>query len=318
MRLHNIIIALAVCAMTVMSADSLAQSGGANGRIAEEEKNGRIAEEKKNGRIAEEEKNGRIAEEKKNERIAEENDSFFESTAKQKFPAFGMFKENYIAGGWTIKDETDKHHFNVRYQTSWQFRLGRFENIDILASYTQTGIWMPFDKSSPMIETAFNPALIGYWYYSREWDFYAGIEHRSNGGKGNTSRSENTAHIGAIYSPSEHWQFGGKIWYGYTQRVRGYDWWRYRGVCSAWATYRSLDNRFSITALVNPSHHFCNYNWEITSYYRLTSKGTFLLSLFAQYRQGYMETMVNFPTYESHLRFGLSLELANGRSNQVR
>ena len=245
-------------------------------------------------------------------------DEYYQTTQKQKFPAFGMFKENYVAGGQSFKTAQGNHHFSVRYQTSWEVRLWRWEKVDLLATYTQSGIWMPFDKSSPIIETAFNPALVAYWYFSPEWDFYAGVQHRSNGEKGTFSRSENLAYIAAIYSLGEHWRFGGKLWAGYNQRVRGYDWWRYRGYCSAWATYKSLDNRFSITALVNPSHTFRNYNLEISSYYRIFDNGSFLLSIFAQYRQGYMETMAYFSKWENHLRVGFSLELANGSNISIR
>ena len=51
--------------------------------------------------------------------------------------------------------------------------------------------------------------------------------------------------------------------------------------------------------------------------YRLSDKGTFLPSIFAQYRQGYCETLKNFNTYEAHFRVGFALELKHGYNSSI-
>ena len=248
------------------------------------------------------------------------DDSYYLSNKRERFPVFGIYKENYIVTGASTSEHRSfsKYTTDVRFQTSWALRISQLKKVDLLATYTQQGIWLAYQKSSPMKENVFNPSFVVYWYLNPKTDILFGIEHRSNGDIGVGSRSENLIYSSVIYSPVENWTFGTSAWLGYYQKVRGFQWFRYYGYCKAWAIYRTDDKRLSFSLLVNPSHLFRNYNIEFNSYYRLSDSGTFLPSIFIQYRQGYGETMTEFYRYSSHIRIGFSLELKNGYNSVVR
>ena len=230
------------------------------------------------------------------------DDSFYEQTQRQRFPVFGMFKETYFVTGIPANTSSiDKHNADVRFQVSLALRVARIDNVDILGTYTETGVWHVYDTSSPLVENAFNPGLCVYWYVNPKLDMMFGGDHMSNGYINERSRSVNKAFVGAIYSPDEHLSLGGKVWYGYYEHIPGLThYFIRRGYMAAWATYKAFGNRLNFTALVNPSNKFKNYNLEFNLSYRLSDKGTFLPAVFAQFRSGYCETLLNFNKYESH------------------
>lgn len=247
------------------------------------------------------------------------DDSFYEQTQRQRFPVFGMFKETYFITGIPANTSSiDKHNADVRFQVSLALRVARIDNVDILGTYTETGVWHVYDTSSPLVENAFNPGLCVYWYVNPKLDMMFGGDHMSNGYINERSRSVNKAFVGAIYSPDEHLSLGGKVWYGYYEHIPGLThYFIRRGYMAAWATYKAFGNRLNFTALVNPSNKFKNYNLEFNLSYRLSDKGTFLPAVFAQFRSGYCETLVNFNKYESHFRVGFSLELKHGYNSSI-
>lgn len=247
------------------------------------------------------------------------DDSFYENTQRQRFPVFGQFRETYFVTGIpTDGSDVNKHNADVRFQVSLALRIARIDNVDILGYYTETGVWNVYDKSSPLVENAFNPGLCAYWYVNPHLDLLFGISHQSNGYVNERSRSVNTAFAEALYSPEKHLTLGGKLWYGYYEHIPGLPhFFKRRGFCDLWATYKAFENRLNITALVNPSNKFKNYNLELNLSYRLSNKGAFLPAVFLQYRQGYCETLLNFNKYESHIRAGFALELKHGYNSSI-
>ncbi len=254
------------------------------------------------------------------EEAAIPDESFYEQTQRQRFPVFGQFRETYFITGIPANTtNVDKHNADVRFQVSLALRLARFGNVDLLGNYTETGVWNVYDKSSPLVENAFSPGLCAYWYVNPKLDLLMGISHKSNGYINERSRSINTAYVEAIYSPVKELMVGGKAWYGYYEHVPGLPhFFKKRGFFQVWATAKALDNRLNFTALVNPSNSFKNCNLEFNLSYRLSEKGSFLPSLFIQYRSGYCETLVNFYKYESHIRAGFAMELKHGYNSSIR
>ena len=244
---------------------------------------------------------------------------FYDQAERQKFPVFGQFKETYFITGIPANTTSvDKHNADIRFQVSLALRVARIENVDILGTYTENGVWNVYDTSSPLVENAFNPGLCAYWYVNPKLDMLFGISHQSNGKVLGDSRSVNTAYVEAIYSPEKHLMLGGKAWYGYYEHIPGLPhFFKRRGFLEVWATAKALDNRLNFTALVNPSNTFKNYNLEFNLSYRLSNKGSFLPAVFVQFRSGYCETLVNFNRYESHFRVGFALELKHGYNSSI-
>ena len=106
------------------------------------------------------------------------DDSFYEQTQRQRFPVFGMFKETYFVTGIPANTSSiDKHNADVRFQVSLALRVARIDNVDILGTYTETGVWHVYDTSSPLVENAFNPGLCVYWYVNPKLDMMFGLGH---------------------------------------------------------------------------------------------------------------------------------------------
>ena len=242
---------------------------------------------------------------------AQQDEPYYDSPQKEKLPLFGLFRETYAATGFSPMHDLNKHTADVRIQLSLALRLWRMsDDVDLLGTYTQKCIWNAYDVSSPLLETSYNPGVAIAWYLNPKVDMIFEFGHESNGKINNDSRSINLFSAQAIYTPQKNLQFGGKVWYGWCERTDGQKkFMRYRGVMQGWATVRTSDNRLSFTASVNPSHWFRNYNWEFSAYYRLSNKGSFLPSLFVQYRMGYVETLLEYWRYQSFIRAGFALEL---------
>lgn len=252
------------------------------------------------------------------EEAAIPDDSYYEQESRQRFPVLGQFKETYFITGIPTTSSVNKHNADVRFQVSLALRVARIDNVDILGTYTETGVWNVYDTSSPLVENAFNPGFCIYWYVNPKLDMMFGGDHMSNGYVNERSRSVNTAYVGAVYSPYRNLSLGGKAWYGYYEHIPGLThYFIRRGYFQVWATFKALDNRLNFTALVNPTNTFKNYNLEFNLSYRLSNKGTFLPAVFAQYRQGYCETLLNFNKYESHVRVGFALELKHGYNSSI-
>ena len=252
------------------------------------------------------------------EAVLESDDNFYTETQRQKFPVFGMFRQTYFVTGIPTNMRANKHNTDVRFQLSIAVRLARKDNVDILGTYTERAVWHLYDKSSPIVENVFNPGICVYWYNNPKCDFMFGLSHESNGYAYSESRSANTIYAGALYTVSQSLTLGTKVWIGYCEKLKTMpSWFKKRGYMEFWTTYKALDNRVRLTALVNPSNYFKNYNVECSASYRLSAKGTFLPALFVHYRHGYCETMVDYHIYQSFLRIGLALELKNGYNSSI-
>ena len=74
-----------------------------------------------------------------------------------------------------------------------------------------------------------------------------------------------------------------------------------------WGTFHTRDERFSVTALVNPTLTFARYNVQMEASWRMAKRGDWLPALFVQYSYGYGETMIDYNRRASKIRLGISL-----------
>ena len=81
----------------------------------------------------------------------------------------------------------------------------------------------------------------------------------------------------------------------------------YRGIMQLWGTFRTRNDRFAVTALVNPTITFARYNVQMEASWRMAKRGDWLPALFVQYCYGYGETMIDYNRRASKIRIGISL-----------
>ena len=177
--------------------------------------------------------------------------------SRSQYPVLGLWKQNYIATGFATNKPVSQYSSDVKFQLSLALRLWSINGkVDFLATYSQRSIWDIYQESCPFRETAYNPGFWVAWQTNEKVRLLFGIEHESNGLNDTTSRSFNYATAACLYEALPHWRFGARAWYGYYDRDNINRYFRYRGVMQVWGTFHTLNDRFSITALVNPTVTF--------------------------------------------------------------
>ena len=236
------------------------------------------------------------------------------STPKSRYPVIGMWKQNYIATGFATNRPVSKYTSDIKFQLSVAMRLWSVKGkVDIFATYTQRSLWDIYQESCPFRENTYNPGVWVAWQTGEKVRLLFGLEHESNGLYGEQTRSFNYATVACLYEPFEHWSFGARAWYGYYDRDTISHYFRYRGVMQLWGTFHTRNDRFSVTALVNPTVTFAKYNVQVEASWRMAKRGDWLPSLFVQYNYGYGETMIDYNKRHSKIRIGISL--MNNRLN---
>ncbi|MBR6655868.1 MAG: phospholipase A [Alistipes sp.] len=227
---------------------------------------------------------------------------------KSRYPVIGMWKQNYIATGFATNQPVSKFSSDIKFQLSLALRLWNIKGkVDILTTYSQRSIWNVYQESCPFLETAYNPGLWVAWQTNEKVRLLFGIEHESNGLDGDKSRSFNYATVACLYEPHPNWILGARAWYGYYGREHISRYYHYRGVMQLWGTFHTRNDRFSVTALVNPTVTFTRYNLQVEAAWRMAKRGDWIPSIFVQYCYGYGETMIDYNRRTSKIRLGISL-----------
>ena len=233
---------------------------------------------------------------------------------KSEYPTLGLWKHNYIATGFATNAPVTQYTSDVKFQLSLALHLWNIKDkIDIFATYSQRSIWDIYQESCPFRETAYNPGFWIAWRVNPQIRMLFGVEHESNGLNGALSRSFNYATAACLYEPLSHWRFGVRAWYGFYDRENINHYFHYRGVMQLWGTFHTKNDRFQVTALVNPTVTFKQYNVQVEASWRMAKRGDWLPSLFVQYCYGYGETMIDYNRRASKIRLGVSL--TNSRLN---
>lgn len=241
--------------------------------------------------------------------VVAQGDKHIQTKPKSKsiYPTFGLWRNSYFATGISTNQAVSQYSADAKFQISFAVRLWNIKGkADIFLAYTQHSVWDIYQKSCPFRETAYNPGIWAAWQVDRKVRLLFGIEHESNGMADTNSRSFNYATAAAIYDAYPRWRFGGRVWYGYYDRDNIDDYFRYRGLFQLWATYHTLNDRFSVTALINPSNQFRNCNVQVEASWRLAKRGDWLPALYIQYMSGYGDTMLDYNRYASKIRIGIS------------
>lgn len=215
---------------------------------------------------------------------------------------------------------------NARFQISFKYRL--FNPVDasrpawydhFYLGYTQTSLWDLASDSLPFIDTSYNPSL--FWKrdvlaesQNQRWflGLTTGVEHKSNGRDGTSSRSINDVFV----QPEFNHRFGGGSTLTFAPRIKGYfksegkdnpDIIDYLGYVD-WNLRWAQDNGLTVAALYRQGKKGraagqLDVSWPL--------KRTFLNMngyVHLQYFQGYGETLLGYRERSSpQVRVGLSL-----------
>lgn len=229
-------------------------------------------------------------------------------------PSFGMYKDNYIVTGTELFHRTDKWNSDAKFQVSIRQRLTNSVlpfKTHIFLTYTQKAFWDIYRESFPFRDLNFNPT-IGIGRPLVHNNRLLGLidmqfEHESNGKDQDASRSWNKVSFNAILIFRDRWIFQSKMWIPIVDGNENRDIVSYAGYGLFALTYSSLKKKYNVSCvLTKRSAGFFNANITMNFSVRLFNNED--IYLFAEYYDGYGESMLDYKEYRRRIRGGISLK----------
>lgn len=226
-------------------------------------------------------------------------------------PYFGLYKDNYFLVGTTPFKKPTPYNSDVKFQISLGIRLTDAVlpwHTFLFLMYTQKTFWNVFQESLPMGDINFNPGIgISKPFFNK--NRYVGkitllLEHESNGRDGPESRSWNRISFSGSTVIDQWLMVHAKIWIPIIDGENNRDILKYCGLYQSGVVISTPDKKFcfSLTWVKRLGWNL-NFNtiWEFT--WRVHKKSN--LNLFAQYYNGYGESLIDYNVFHSMLRVGL-------------
>ncbi len=198
----------------------------------------------------------------------------------------------------------------IKFQVSFQMPLatGLFGgNTDLLFAYTGVAWWQLFNSpaDNPFRETNYEPEvflrgyprtnIMGLDFIS--WEF--GINHQSNGQSGALSRGWDRLIGGTAVDITDDLVIGARAWHIYRRQDTNKDLYRYMGYGDIGVGW--VPNRHTFTLMYRPATEGdavqLTWSYPITRYLRV----------YAQYWNGYGETLIDYDVRTKRWGIGVSL-----------
>jgi Outer membrane phospholipase A len=227
-------------------------------------------------------------------------------------PYFGMFKDNYIISGIPTNKSITRNTADAKYQVSIRHRLTKSVlpfNSFLMLTYTQKCFWDIYADSAPFGDMNFNPGLtlgkaIILDNKLRGMASFA-FEHESNGKDSINSRSWNYFVLSGAYYFNANISAQGKLWAGWYGGSNK-DLYKYRGFSMFAFNYRTTNDKWWFSAVVNPGLKFGRINTQVEINYKVNSKQN--QYLFLQWFNGYAEGLYDYDKYTSAVRVGICIK----------
>lgn len=226
-------------------------------------------------------------------------------------PYFGLYKDNYFTVGTTIGKKPTATNSDVKFQISLAIRLTNATlpwHTYLFLMYTQKTFWNVFEKSLPMHDMNFNPG-IGWTKPFFSKDRYVGkmtllVEHESNGRDSIQSRSWNRVSLCGSVLVNEWLMVHGKVWIPIIDSGNNRDILKYCGIFQTGVVVTTPNKKFQVgLTLVKRRGWNLNFNTIAEATWHINPKTN--LNLFAQYYNGYGESLLDYNQFQSRLRVGI-------------
>lgn len=226
-------------------------------------------------------------------------------------PYFGLYKDNYFTVGTSLFHVPTSKNSDVKFQISLAIRLTDAVlpwHSFLFLMYTQKTFWNVFEESLPIVDINFNPG-IGWAKPFFNDNRYVGkltflLEHESNGRDGPESRSWNRVALAGSSIIDEWLMVHAKIWVPIIDSGNNKDIVKYCGFYKSGVVVTTPNKNFSFgLTLVKRGGWNLSFNTILELTWRVHKKTN--LNLFAQYYNGYGESLINYNKFTSMLRVGL-------------
>ena len=226
-------------------------------------------------------------------------------------PYFGLYKDNYFTVGTTPFRKPTSTNSDVKFQISLSIRLTNAVlpwNSFLFLFYTQKTFWNVFQNSMPIHDLNFNPG-IGWSKPFFNKGRYAGkltmlVEHESNGRDGLDSRSWNRVSFYGSTIIDDWLMVHAKFWIPIIDGENNRDILKYCGIYQSGVVVTTPNKKFSFgLTMVKRSGWNLNFNTILEASWKVHEKSN--LNLFAQYYNGYGESLLDYNQFHSRLRVGI-------------
>lgn len=229
-------------------------------------------------------------------------------------PSFGIYKDNYIVVGTNAFEEPTESNSDAKFQVSVRHRITNstlpFKTYFFL-TYTQKAFWDVFRESFPFRDLNYNPSLGFGKALVRDNRFLGAIslqfEHESNGKDGDDSRSWNKVSFGSYFTLNSRWAFQAKVWAPIIDGENNRDIVKYSGWGFVALDYSSPKKKYNFSCQVTKRGGVnLNANIILNASVRLFSDDN--QYLFAEFYNGYGESMLDYKQHRQRLRFGIVIK----------
>jgi len=232
----------------------------------------------------------------------------------RKEPSFGIFHDNYFITGVPINKEINNSTADVKFQISIRqllFKKLLPRNQILALTYTQKSFWNIYEKSAPFADNNYNPGLLLTKPIIHNGTLIGlssiAFEHESNGREdGIDNRSCNYFVLTGVYFFNELFSTQIKIWGGWLTDENKDLFSRYRGNGLIAINYRSQNDRFWCSAVINPRDRFKSYNTQMEVNYKTSNNSN--QYIFLQWYNGYGESLLEYNQYSSMIRVGICIK----------
>jgi phospholipase A1 len=191
-------------------------------------------------------------------------------------------------------------------------------NSFLLLTYTQKSFWDIYKKSLPFKDSNYNPGLA--WVKpvinrdQLKGVVVMSLEHESNGKDSLDSRGWNFIALSGVYFFNASFSFQAKLWAGVLDQGEteadgdggNPDLFKYRGYGLIALNYRSLNDKFRVSAMLNPRGEFGKFNMQLEFAYRPRAIAN--QYFFVQWYNGYGENLLDYNRFTSMLRMGICIK----------
>jgi phospholipase A1 len=237
-----------------------------------------------------------------------------------RLPSFAMYKDNYFITGIPVNEKITKNNADVKFQISVRQRLTKTVlpfNSFLFLTYTQKSFWSIYKKSSPFDDNNYNPGFAWITPVIRnnklQGTVAVSLEHESNGKDSLESRGWNFITLSGVYFFNASFSIQAKLWAGILDKGEpelegggNPDLFKYRGYGLIALNYRSLNNKFRASAMLNPRGEFGKFNIQLEFNYRPRAIAN--QYLFVQWYNGYGESLLDYNKFTSILRVGICIK----------
>lgn len=227
-------------------------------------------------------------------------------------PSFGMFHDNYLITGVPTNNEINNQTADVKYQISISQRLTKSRlpfNATLLLTYTQKSFWDIYKNSSPFADNNYNPGLtlVRPVINNHQLKGVAALsfEHESNGLDSIYSRSWNYITFSGVYFYNANISVQARIWAGILGDENK-DLFRYRGNGLLALNYRSNEDKFWVSLVLNPTQRIRAVNTILELNFKPVETAN--QYLFLQWYNGFGENLYDYNQYTSMVRFGVCIK----------